>query len=111
MNFLFDRSQPVHLAFDTICQEFQANKNTVTGKATGIERQLRLRQHHEPGLCRREYMAAFTMVRLSNGMVMSWEMARQMGYLPPDAGPRTFAECRSPTVATTTRGRCLKPYG
>jgi len=87
MNLLFDRTQPVHLAFDTICQEFQANKNTVTGKATGIERQLRLRQHHEPGLCRREYMEAFTTVRLSNGMVMSWEMARQMGYLPPDARP------------------------
>src|SRR6266542_2213837 len=38
MNFLFDRQQPVHLAFDTICDFFQSNKNTIGGKATEIER-------------------------------------------------------------------------
>ena len=85
MNFLFDRSQPVHVTFDTICQFFGANKTTVGSKATDIERTLRLRQHSEPGLCRQEFLETFTTVQLSNGMVFSWQMAKQMGYLPPDA--------------------------
>jgi len=85
MNFLFDRSQPVHLTFDTICGFFQASKGTVGGKATEIERTLRLRQHSEPGLCRRQLLECFTMLRLSNGLVMSWDMAKRAGYLPPDA--------------------------
>ena len=45
MNFLFDRSQPVHLTFGAICDFFQTSKNTVGGKATEIERTLRLGQH------------------------------------------------------------------
>ena len=85
MNFLFDRSQPVHVTFDTICHFFQTNKKTVGGKATEIERTLRLGQHNEPGLCRREFLETFTNVRLSNGLVVSWRMAKQMGYVPADA--------------------------
>ncbi len=76
--------QSVHLTFDTICDFFQTNKNTVGGKATEIERMLRLRQHSEPGLCRREFLEDFTYLRLSNGMVISLGMARQMGYVPAD---------------------------
>jgi hypothetical protein len=34
MNFLFDRSQPVHLTFDTVCNFYQTNKTTVGSKAT-----------------------------------------------------------------------------
>lgn len=85
MNFLFDRSQPVHLSFDTICGFYQANKTTVGSKATEIERTLRLQQHSEPGLCRRKFLEQFTTVRFSNGMVLPWSMAKEMGYLPPDA--------------------------
>lgn len=85
MNFLFDRSQPVHLTFETICKFFQANRATVGGKATEIERMLKLRQHSEPGLCRSELVETFTNIRLSNGMVLSWKMAKQMGYVPADA--------------------------
>jgi hypothetical protein len=85
MNFLFDRNQPVHLTFDTICGFFQTNKTTIGGKATEIERLLRLRQHSEPGLCRSEFLEDFTTIRLSNGMVLSWSTAKRMGYLPPDA--------------------------
>ena len=48
---------------------------------------LRLSQHSEPGLCRSEFLESFTTVRLSSGMVLSWEMAKQMGYLPADAQP------------------------
>jgi hypothetical protein len=84
MNFLFDRAQPVHLTFDTICDFFQANKNTVGGKASEIERMMRLRQHSEPGLCRREFVEDFTDVRLSNGIVLSWSQAKRMGYVPAE---------------------------
>jgi len=87
MNFLFDRSQPVHVTFDTICGWFQANKTTVGSKATEIERALRLRQHSEPGLCRSEIVETFTTVQLSNGILVSLQMAKQMGVVPPDAPP------------------------
>jgi hypothetical protein len=87
MNFLFDRSQPLHFTFDTICDYFGVSKTTVGGKATTLERTLRLQPHSEPGLCRRKFMESFTMVRLSNGMVLTFDMARRMGYLPPDASP------------------------
>jgi len=87
MNFLFDRSQPVHLTFDTLCGFFQTSKTTVGSKATEIERTLRLSQHSEPGLCRREFLESFTTIRLANGMVLPWDMAKQMGYLPADARP------------------------
>lgn len=88
MNFLFDKSQPVHLSFDVICGFFGVKKTTVGGKATEIERTLRLHQHSEPGLCRREFMDDFTTVQLSNGLVMSLGMAKKMGLVPPDAMPR-----------------------
>ena len=89
MNFLFDRSQPVHLTFDTICEFFQVKKTTVGGKASEIERTLRLRQHSEPGLCRSALVETFTMVRLPNGTVVPLDMAKQMGLLPPNATPGT----------------------
>lgn len=84
MNFLFDRQQPVHLTSDVITGWFQSSKNTISSKATEIERLLRLRQHAEPGLCRGEFVEGFTMVQLSNGMVLTLQMAKQMGYVPPD---------------------------
>lgn len=85
MNFLFNRDQPVHLTFDTICSFFQTNKTTVGGKATEIERTLKLRRHSEPGLCRTDLLETFTTVQLSNGMILPWATAKEMGYLPPDA--------------------------
>jgi hypothetical protein len=91
MNFLFDRSQPVHLSFDTICAYFQTNKTTIGSKATTLERTLKLRPHSEPGLCRSSLLESFTTVRLSNGMVLSFEMAKRMGYLPPGATPADLA--------------------
>ena len=87
MNFLFDRNQPVHLTFDTICGWFQTNKTTVGSKATEIERALRLSQQAEPGLCRREFMDNFNSVQLSNGIVLSLRMAKQMGLVQPAAMP------------------------
>ncbi len=84
MNFHFDLSQTVHLTFDTLCNGFQTDKTTVGSKATLIERTLRLRQHGEPGLCRREFVESFTMIQLSNGMIVPLNTARKMGPLPPD---------------------------
>ena len=87
MNFLFDRSQPVHLTFDAISEWFRANKTTIGSKATEIERALRLRQHSEPGLCRSEFIEDFTTVQLANGLVLSLRTAKQMGLVSPDAMP------------------------
>lgn len=87
MNFLYGRSQPLHLTLATICDFFQSSKTTIGSKATTIERTLRLRQYSEPGLCRNELLETFTNVRLPNGMVLSFDLAKRMGYLPPDATP------------------------
>jgi hypothetical protein len=60
----------------------------VGSKVTETEHALRLRQHSEPGMCRREFIKeAFTAVQLSNGMLVSLQMAKKMGLVPPDAMP------------------------
>lgn len=87
MNFLFDKNQPVHLTFDTICNHFQANKTTVGSKATQIEKNLKLGLHNEPGLCRAEFIDSFTMIQLSNGMILTLGMAKKQGLLPKDWTP------------------------
>jgi hypothetical protein len=85
MNFLFDKAQPVHTTFDTICSFYKTSKTTVGGKATEIERKLRLREHNELGLCRRELVETFTYVQFSDGIVVPWKFAKEGNYLPPDA--------------------------
>lgn len=87
MNFLFDKTQPIHLTPDTICNFFQANKTTIGSKASQIEKTLKLSPHCETGLCRRELVETFTQVRLSNGMIVPLKMAKELGLLPPDAMP------------------------
>ena len=77
----------MHVTFDTICAWFQANKTTGGNKATEIERALRMRQHSEPGFCRREFIDSLTTVQLSNGILVSLQTAKQMGLVPPDAMP------------------------
>lgn len=89
MNFLFDRNEPGHLSADTICDFFQTKKRTVSTKATEIERRLRLRRF-EPGLCRSGIMEIFAQVRLPNGIILPWRIARQSGYLPADPRVEDF---------------------
>lgn len=84
MNFLFDRNQPVHLKFDTLCGFFQSSKTTVGSKATQIERALRLGHHNEPGLCRRDLIETFTFVRSPDGLSLTMKMAKEMGLMHPD---------------------------
>lgn len=84
LNFLYDRSQPVHISLDDTCDHFGTKKTTVGNKATQIERSLKLNAHAEPGLCRRELVEKFTMVRSPEGMVMPFNLAKEQGFLPPD---------------------------
>lgn len=85
MNFLSERAEPGFLAFDTLCDLFHTSKTTIGSKATAIERTLKLQQHSESGLCRNKFLEAFTTIELSNGMVLSWKTAKEMGLLPADA--------------------------
>lgn len=50
-------------------------------KATQIERALAFNRHAEPGLTRPSLFERFSMVRLSNGMMVSRHQARAMGLL------------------------------
>lgn len=83
MNFLFDKAQPVHLTFSTICEHFDTKKTTVGNKATQIEKLLKLNTYAEPGLCRENFVDSFTFYELPNGMVLTGDMVRKMGLLPP----------------------------
>jgi Domain of unknown function (DUF6398) len=85
MNFLFDSKQPGYLTQDKITEFYGTKKTTTGNKASEIERDLKLRQYSEPGLCRASQLEAFTTVRLSNGLLISFTQAKQLGYLPPDA--------------------------
>jgi len=61
------------------------SRSTVGKKATELERSLRLQPNCEPGLYRSELMESFTTIQLSNGLVLPWATAKEMGYLPPNA--------------------------
>jgi len=80
LNFLFDRSQPNYLPPDVICGFFGTKKSTVSDKATQIEKQCKIRMGQE-GLCRPELTDSLTLVQLSNGMVITRQMAKDMGLL------------------------------
>ena len=80
LNFLFDRSSPGYLPPDTICEYFGTKKTTVAARAKDIERACRIRMGHE-GLCMPEISDDLTFVQLSNGMVLSKRMAKEMGIL------------------------------
>ena len=80
LNFLFDRSAPHYLPPDVICGFFGTKKSTVSAKAAEIERTCRIRMGQE-GLCSPELSDSLTFVQLSNGMVLSKKMAKEMGIL------------------------------
>ena len=78
LNFLFDRSSANHLSPDSICGFFGTKKGTVSARAAEIEKACRIRTGQE-GLCSEEISDALTFVQLSNGIVISKRMAREMG--------------------------------
>ena len=80
LNFLFDRSSPHYLPPDDICSFFGTKKSTVSAKAAEIERTCRIQMGHA-GLCSPDISDSLTYVQLSNGMILSKQMAREMGIL------------------------------
>jgi hypothetical protein len=80
LNFLFDRSNPHYLPPDVICDFFGTKKSTVSSKAAEIEKACRIRMGQE-GLCNPDISDGLTYVQLSNGMVVSKRMAKEMGIL------------------------------
>lgn len=80
LNFLFDRNNPCFLPPDEICSFFGTKKSTVSAKAAQIEKACRIRIGHE-GLCSPELSDSLTFVQLSNGIVLSKKMAKEMGIL------------------------------
>jgi hypothetical protein len=81
LNFLFDRSSPHYLSHDTICGFFGAKKGTVSARAAEIEKACRIQMGHA-GLCSEEISDGLTFVQLSNGIVLSKRMAKEMGIIP-----------------------------
>lgn len=82
LNFLFDRSSPHYMPPDDICGFFGTKKSTVSAKAAEIERTCRIRMGHA-GLCSPDISDSLTYVQLSNGMMLTKRVAREMGFLTP----------------------------
>lgn len=80
LNFLFDRGNKYHITPDTICEFFRTNKNTVSSKATDIEKACKIRMGQE-GLCSQDISDTLSFVQLSNGIILSKRQAKNMGLL------------------------------
>lgn len=80
LNFLFDLSNPDYLSTDDICDFFGTKKSTVSAKAAQIEKACRIRMGQE-GLCSPEISDDMTYFQLSDGMIISKRMAKEMGLL------------------------------
>lgn len=80
LNFLFDPANPNYLTADQICAFFGTKKSTVASRAGDIEKACKLRMGHE-GLCDQRISDSLTLVKLSNGMVIPMNVAREMGFL------------------------------
>jgi len=91
LNFLFDRSSLHYLPPDAICGFFGTKKGTVSARAAEIEKACRIRIGHE-GLCNEEISDSLTFVQLSNGIVLSKRMAKEMGII---TGPNRASDATS----------------
>ncbi len=80
LNFLFDRSNANYLPPDVICDFFGTKKSTVSAKAGEVEKTCRIRMGQE-GLCSPELSDSLTFVQLPNGMVLTKQMAKEMGLI------------------------------
>jgi hypothetical protein len=80
LNFLFDCKNKDYLPADAIFEFFGTKKSTVSSKASDIEKACRIHMGHE-GLCRQEISDSLSFVQLSNGMILSKEMAKKMGII------------------------------
>ena len=80
LNFLFDPANPNYLTADQICAFFGTKKSTVASRAGDIEKACRIRMGQE-GLCNQRISDSLTLVKLSNGMVIPMNVAREMGLV------------------------------
>jgi len=80
LNFLFDRESKTFLPPDTICNFFGTKKNTISGKATEIERVCKIRMGHD-GLCSPDIADSLSFVQLPNGLILTRRQAKEMGFM------------------------------
>jgi hypothetical protein len=80
LNFLFDRQSKPYLPPDTICNSFGTRKNTISAKATEIERVCKIRMGHD-GLCSPDIAESLSFVQLPNGLVLTRRQAKEMGFM------------------------------
>lgn len=78
LNFLYDKSSPNYITKDSIRDFFTTSPSTVGQKATAIEKACKIGMA-EPGLCSSKISDALTLIQLSNGMIITKQMAREMG--------------------------------
>jgi len=80
LNFLFDRQNKNFLPPDTICNFFGTKKNTISAKATEIEKVCRIRMGQD-GLCSPDIADSLSFVRLPNGLILTRRQAKEMGLI------------------------------
>ena len=80
LNFLFDKSSQNYLGPDMICDFFDTKKTTVAARASEIEKACKIRMGQE-GLCSEGISDSLTTIQLSNGLLVTKAIAKQMGIL------------------------------
>ena len=80
LNFLFDSKSSNPLTTDMICDFFGTKKSTVSAKATDIEKACKIRIGEE-GLCSLQITDSLSFVQLSNGIILTKDQAKELGYL------------------------------
>ena len=80
LNFLFDRQSKTFFPAETICNFFGTKKNTISAKATEIERVCRIRMGQD-GLCSPDIANSLSFVQLSNGLILTRQQAKEMGLM------------------------------
>ena len=73
LNFLFDKSSPIFLTTDTICEFFDTKKSTVGNKATQIENACNIGWGEE-GLCSPHISDMFTFYETPEGFIIPKSM-------------------------------------
>jgi len=80
LNFLFDRQSKSFLPPDTICNFFGTRKNSISAKATEIERMCRIRMGQD-GLCSPDIADSLSIVQLPNGLILTRTQAKELGLI------------------------------
>lgn len=79
MNFLYDKSSSNFLPKAAFCETLDVRVSTIGSKAAMIEKICKLKRFEE-GLCKLALLNAFTLYTLPNGMVVTGDMLKRLGY-------------------------------